>query len=42
MTEKSLAETLRTSEAVRFLTDAFPAYIGFVDTEHRLMEMDPG
>ena len=35
MTEKSFAETLRTSEAVRFLTDAFPVYISFIDTEHR-------
>jgi signal transduction histidine kinase len=35
MTEKSFAETLRTSEAVRFLTDAFPARISLIDTEHR-------
>jgi len=35
MTEKSFVETLRTSDVVRFLTDAFPAYMSFIDTAHR-------
>jgi len=37
MTEKSFVETLKTSETVRFLTDAYPAYMSFVDTEHRYL-----
>ena len=35
MTDELFTETLRTNEAIRFLTDTLPAYMSFVDTEHQ-------